>query len=246
MAITWSDVGVVLSSRKQGENFKIVNILTRNHGKSSGLVRIVGRNNFSVFSKVDVDLIMKSENSLGFWHKRTEKQNWARILHSDINVSVFQSICLVLDKILPHGSRYCRIYEFLEYLTENTGLNNDCMTNLYAFFELMLLKETGFGFDFSKCSMCGRQEELFFISPSTGRTASKECAYQYRDKLLVIPDIWKDWNNASSYEEIAHINISKADLRNSLYITWYFICKHMGPINNYFRSHIISERAKCA
>lgn len=239
----WSDIGVVLSNRKHGEKYKIVNIFTRDHGKVAGLFTIIQRNTFSMFSTVSVDLNKKNENDqFGFWNKSFEKQNWIHLFKSQTHILVLQSICLILDKLLPYGATYLKIFDFISHIADSMHFfSSGDIVKIYTYFEFIVLKEIGFGFDLDVCSICGNVEPLFYLSPKTGMGASRDCAILYKDKLFEIPKIWKQWQTISNYEEITKIHISYFDLLKSLKITGYFIEKNAIPIDNHFRNSIIYD-----
>ncbi|MDR2075124.1 MAG: recombination protein O N-terminal domain-containing protein, partial [Holosporales bacterium] len=231
----WSDTGVVLSSQKYGENYKMVSILTENHGKVLGLSRILNRNSFSLLSNVSVDMFKKNSSyNLGFWTKKHERQNWIYIFGSELHIMFCQSICLMLDKTLPQGVLYTNIFNFLTFLTKNLNdLSEEDIYVLHIYFEFLLLKETGFGFDI--------RHDVHFISPKTGRTVSENMGFSHKDKLFEMPKIWHKWNTIGEYREVLDAEICNIELLNSLKISWYFINKNICIIQNSFRDSIISK-----
>lgn len=241
--MVWSDSGIVLSSRKHGENFKIVSIFTKEHGKVSAISKTINRNAFSLFSNVSVELVRKNLlNDMGFWSKKFEKQNWIYVFNEELALLVCQSICLILDKILPVGVKFLTLFSFLEFILINIKtFSQKEILILYAYFEFLLLHESGFGFDLDRCSICGQKERVKFISPKTGRTASENCCASYRDKLFEIPDVWFYWKNRLFSEDITNSCVSYNDLSSSLKITWYFINKNIIETQNHFRDVIISR-----
>ncbi len=240
----WSDSGIVLSNRKYGENYKIVTILTKEHGKISALSNIISRNTFSLLSNVIVDLFSKKNDSLGFWKKKNEKQNWVYIFNSQTHLLVCQSICYICDKILPQGVKHLGIFNFLTFLVNQIGsISEHDAIKLYAYFEFLFLKESGFGFETEVCSICGKKENIHFISPKTGRTASKEClttTYNSKHSLFEMPTVWKIWDKVQSYREILGVEMGKDQLKNSMNITLHFINQNILDIQSHFRETIIS------
>ena len=146
--ISWSDVGIVLSAKKYGEKYKIVNVFTKKHGKISAMVSISKNNTFAIFSNVELDYSAKSVDSLGFWRLRSEKQTWVFSMNSENHILVCQSICFLLSKVLPLGVCHERLFEFTRYISDNLQLfsKKDIML-LYAYFEFILLDDIGFGMD---------------------------------------------------------------------------------------------------
>ena len=59
--------------------------------------------------------------------------------------------------------------------------------DLYLSWEIDLLKELGYALDLTRCSNCGRAENLAHLSPRTARAVCSECAAPYLDKLFELP-----------------------------------------------------------
>lgn len=239
----WSDSGIVLSNRKHGENLKIVSIFTKEHGRVAAMSKIINRNAFSLLSNVTVELIKQnSSDDIGFWLKKYEKQNWIYIFNIEICLLICQSICLILDKILPPGVKFIKLFCFLEFLLKyiNT-LSEKELLILYAYFEFIVLEESGFGFDLNCCSICHKKEKTEFISPKTGRTASKQCCFLHINKLFRVPEVWHFWGNNSGFDAVMQCDIGEKDLYASLEITWYFLRKNILDFPNYFRNKIMSQ-----
>jgi DNA repair protein RecO (recombination protein O) len=236
--MVWNDEGIVLSSRKYGEKRRFVNILTKEHGKTSGFYGIMNRNAFSVMSKVEINFI-KTHSNFGYWEKKIEQQNWIYLFNSKAHISMCQSICTLLDQALPFNLKYIKIYDFLVYIINSAKfLSQLDIVKLYTYFEFLLLNEIGFGFDLHECGVCGKSENLHFLSPKTGRAASRECAANYKGTLFVIPSFWKIFQNLTSYEEVISLEITESELKSSLNITWHFIRIHIPNVASYFRDSI--------
>lgn len=235
--IFWSDVGIVLSSKKHCEKYKIVDVFTKKHGKISGMVSISRCNKLSIFSNVEVDYSSKNEGSLGFWKTKDEKQNWIYALNSEAHTLICQSICFTLNKILPHGVCHENLFDFSQYISNNLHKFSKIEAlNLYAYFEFLLLDCSGFGLDLDTCCICGKREDVHYISPKTCHGASCECASKFdTSKLFEVPESWRNWKNGD-------IKYSKSqdDIKKSLSITGTFIEKNLSQVPNFFRSHVVN------
>ena len=63
----------------------------------------------------------------------------------------------------------------------------------YIGWERDLLAALGFGLDLSRCAVTGRQRDLAYVSPRTGRAVSRAAGLPYHDKLLALPEfLWRD------------------------------------------------------
>jgi len=52
--------------------------------------------------------------------------------------------------------------------------------------ELKLLEAIGFGLDFSKCVITSSVDDLYYLSPKTGKSVIKEIGEKYHNKLFII------------------------------------------------------------
>ena len=57
----------------------------------------------------------------------------------------------------------------------------------YLDWEISLLRDLGYALDLSRCSGCGRDTDLQFLSPRTGRAVCVSCAEPYVNKLYRLP-----------------------------------------------------------
>lgn len=143
--INWSDSGIVLSSRKHGEKYKIVDIFTQHHGKISAMFSLSKSSSFSIFSNVDIEYSSKTVTSLGFWKLKSENQNWIFLINSFQHIQVCQSIAYILNKVLPQAVPHEILFNVVRYISYNLkNFSNNEISTIYAYFELVLLREIGF------------------------------------------------------------------------------------------------------
>ena len=87
----------------------------------------------------------------------------------------------------------------------------------YIHWELNLLASLGYGLDLKKCAATGTTENLFYISPKSGKAVCKEKGLKYDKKLLRFPKILRDLGK--NYE------FNRSDLLDGLKITGFFLKK---------------------
>lgn len=144
MAI-WKDNGIVLSERKHGENYKIIDIFTHSHGIISSLANVSKFQRFAKLSSVKIEHISKDNFSIGFWKLLDEKQNYIYVIKSEKRMIVCQGICFALKKTLPQGVPHTRLFAFVEdFITSIDDFSDKDVLTLYAYFEFLLLEETGY------------------------------------------------------------------------------------------------------
>jgi len=92
-----------------------------------------------------------------------------------------------------------------------------------VFLEMTLLGYIGCGLDLSECAVSKEQENLVYISPSTGRAVSKEAGRTYHDKLFLLPQFLISDDQTKP---------SLAELLYALNVTKYFFTKFMKAQKN--------------
>jgi DNA repair protein RecO (recombination protein O) len=236
--IEWSDTGIVISLAKQSEKYRIVNIFTENHGNVSGMVSLSHDNKMAVFSRVNVVYRSKTESSIGFWRKKDERQVWIYFMNSQAHLLICQSICYLLNRVLPQNLQYRKLFKFIDEVSCSLHtLSTVESLGLYAYFELLLLSTIGFGIDLKVCGICGKAEVLTHILLDTCRGVSERCAANVQpDGLLQIPYCWKDWSE--TVDAMSVCKVSQSEIRKSLEITGLFLRRHTGIDCNHFRSSI--------
>ncbi len=143
--INWSDIGIVLSSRKHGEKYKIVDVFTQTHGKISAMFSLSRASSFSIFSNVNVDYSSKTYSSLGFWKLKSENQNWIFLINAYKHLQICQSMTFILNKVLPQGVPHKTLFNVVKYISYNLkNFSKYEVFTIYAYFEFVLLREIGF------------------------------------------------------------------------------------------------------
>jgi DNA repair protein RecO (recombination protein O) len=84
---------------------------------------------------------------------------------------------------------------------------------LYPRFELGLLAALGYGLDLGECALTGAREELAFVSPKTGRAASRTAGAPFAAKLLPLPPFLTD----------AHAEIAPGDTADAFALAGFFL-----------------------
>jgi DNA repair protein RecO (recombination protein O) len=82
----------------------------------------------------------------------------------------------------PHPALYGSTTALFDSLAEGGA-----WPALYAFWELALLAELGFGLDLENCAATGARSELIWVSPRSGRAVSRTAGAPYADRLLPLP-----------------------------------------------------------
>ena len=217
----WRDDGIVLSLRKHGESSVVVHLLTREHGRHSGLVR--GGNSkkqrgvLQPGNEVHANWRARLEEHLGSYSIELLNGHAARVLSDPGRLAAMSSACAVADICLPEREPHPDLFASLKALL--TVLIEEEWAAAYVAWELSLLAELGFGLDLSQCAVTGATDDLIYVSPKSGRAVSAEAGVEYREKLLPLPQFL-----------IGRGDAENAAFGDGLKLTGYFLDRYMlGP-----------------
>lgn len=199
---SWEDQGIVLSVRPHGENGAVVSLLTEGQGRHCGYVRGIHSAKMRALvqpgSMVSVDWQSRiSENLGGF--KFEQVRDYSSLISSDgIRLSALLSACSLCDATLPEREVHPGMFHGLKALMDILS-GGDEWGAAYVYWEIALLRELGFSLDLSKCAGGGRSDDLFYVSPRTGRAVSRDAGEPYKDKLLSLPSFLRPGSNSGEY-----------------------------------------------
>ena len=150
--MSWSDTGYLISKTKYNENSSIVEFYTKAHGKSTGIIfgstskKI--KNYLQIGNKFFLNYISKNDNKIGYFKVEILKA-FGPYFFEDKQRLLCLTSSLRLIKILPVESESNeKIFNLLDALFEI--LINDEWIKKYIFWELDLLKYTGYDLNLEK------------------------------------------------------------------------------------------------
>jgi DNA repair protein RecO (recombination protein O) len=215
----WSEEGIVLAARRHGETSAIVEVLTRGHGRSLGLVR-GGRSRslrpvLQPGNSVFVTWRARLEEHLGLFTAELAVARAARLMEDAFKLAGLGTVT-GLALLLPEREPHARIYDATVVLLDS--LEDDAIwPALLARWELGLLDELGFGLDLGRCAATGSNQSLAYVSPRSGRAVSLEAGEPYRDRLLRLPAFLADAGGSAEAPDVA----------DGLKLTGFFLERHI-------------------
>ena len=213
----WFDEGIILASRKYGENSHIVSIFTQNNGKHSGLVRGLSKNNIlQLGNLVSVRWRSRNEANLGCFQLELVQSFATRYLKDALRLSTISSACALIEKTLPERENYQNLYDCFKNMFDNIASDN--WAEIYVKWEVLLLASLGYGLNLSSCIATGAKDDLIYVSPKSGCAVSKIAGYEYQNILLPLPSFLI--KNETD-------NISSDDIAKGLKLTEYFFKRHI-------------------
>jgi DNA repair protein RecO (recombination protein O) len=202
--IEWVDNAIVLSARRHGETAAIVSLLTRAHGRHAGLVHGgAGRRARGVYepgNRVAASWRARLSEHLGHFACELVASRAAALLDDAPRLAALTAATALVDAALPEREPHVRLFDSLDRLIARLcGTAADlAWPGQYVRFELDLLADLGFGLDLSRCAATGREEDLAYVSPKTGRAVSAAAAEPYRDRLLPLPGFLTSRDDAAA------------------------------------------------
>ena len=229
----WVDQGIILSVRKYGEKGLITQILTENHGRHSGWLS--GHSSKNIVSQAQpgniVSVSWKSRlvEQMGNYRIELISSVSGKIFDNKLKILALSAMCSLLEKILPERQKYEEVYNasiaFLNLIIIDDDRNIDYWLEGYVKWEIGVLGSIGFALKLTECAVTGSKNDLYFVSPKTGKAVSKHGAGKFAPKLLALPFFLGGFVNVGSnfYNEIV------AGLKIT---TYFFENKLLASINN--------------
>jgi DNA repair protein RecO (recombination protein O) len=214
----WRDEGVLLAVRKHGESAAIIEVFTPSRGRHAGVVRGgAGRRMAPVLqpgAQLDVAWRARLEDHLGAYTVEPLQGRAAEVMGDPLALAGLTAVCSLLTFCLPerepHPELYARSIALLDALgAEQWGY-------AYLRWELALLDEMGFGLDLSACAVTGKNDDLAYISPRTGRAVTRTGAGDWADRLLPLPASLLGRSDAGT-----------EDILSGLSVTGHFLSGHL-------------------
>ncbi len=216
----WRDEGIVLSTRKHGENSVILEVFTETKGRHAGIVRGGTSRKMTPIlqpgSQVAVAWRARLADHIGSYTVEPVRSR-ASALGDRFALAGLNAVTSLLGFCLPerepHNALYQRTVPLLDLLD-----HEQIWALGYLQWELGLLRELGFSLDLQRCAVTGKTDDLVYVSPKTGRAVSAEGAGEWADKLLPLPPVLKKQGDAND-----------AEILQALGVTGYFLEYKLAP-----------------
>lgn len=212
----WEGCAIAIHARRHAENDAILEVFSKEHGRVSGYVYGGASSKKRAFLEPGQSLYLhwasKAEHQLGYFEKIEIQSPKCLSLTDGASLNAISTICTLLHFGLPEALPYPHLFDGTIILLD--AIENDiAWQSSYVRWEAGLLSDTGYGFDLSACALTGATENLKWVSPKTGRAASKEAGEPYKEKLLALPPFL-----------VSHENpIERGDIADGLALTGWFI-----------------------
>ncbi|MES0867920.1 DNA repair protein RecO [Pseudovibrio sp. SCP19] len=221
----WQAEGIVIGTRKQGENNILLEVLTPDKGRCLGLVR-GGRSRrqqpaLQLGNHLNLTWRARLDEHLGFFTVEPLQLRAAHLMQTARAIHGLQSLCAQI-RLLPERDPHPNLFHALDVILDHLE-DPQIGAALVLRFELELLNELGFGLDLTECAATGTTDELIWVSPKSGRAVCKTAGQPYASKLLTLPEFLK----APQARLSQNIQISKGDMEAGFSLTGYFLFKYI-------------------
>jgi DNA repair protein RecO (recombination protein O) len=201
----WEDRGLIIGVRKHGESSVILEVLTRAHGRHTGLVR-GGRSRamqpiLQAGNSVDLTWRARLEEHLGTFVVEGDRLRAAHLMQSALGLHGLHHLAGLL-RLLPERDPHAELWHLAEILADR--LDDPTLGPVLMLrFELALLAGLGFGLDLSECTLSGATEDLVYVSPKSGRAVARSAGEPWRDRLLRLPAFLLTGEDEADSNELA-------------------------------------------
>jgi DNA repair protein RecO (recombination protein O) len=186
----WQEPAAVLEVVPYGEGDALVTVLTAGLGAWRGLAK--GGNSRAKTSLwqpgnlVSARWVARHEDQLGSLTGELVHPGAAMAMDDRVSLAVLNAACALAAGALPERESHPAAFAGLARLLAGMGVAGAALPGL-VLWELDLLRELGFGLDFSASALAGDNDRLAFVSPRTGRAVSLSGAGEWADRLLKLP-----------------------------------------------------------
>lgn len=179
--------GFLIALKPINERDVIARVFTRDYGVMVGVMRgaIVAKKNKPMVGQFGAAVWnARVDSQLGVFHWEIEKNIAALVMNNQRDLLQLNAAFELLATLLPEREEYTKLFcdtcELIDGLVRQ-------LPDAYLKWEINLLGELGYALDLSRCSGCGTNVNLNYLSPKTGRAVCDKCAAPYINKVYKLP-----------------------------------------------------------
>ena len=199
----WRDTGILLSTRKHGENALILEVFTPAHGRHMGVLKGGTSRRMAPHLQPGAQLALtwkaRLEDHMGAFTAEPERSRAGTALAHRLALTGLNATLALLSFCLPEREPHVPLYHRSESLLDLLG-QPDLWPLAYLRWELALLEDLGFGLDLTRCAATGSTDDLIYLSPKSGRAVSRAGAGTWADRMLPLPPVLRGKGDAPDSE----------------------------------------------
>ena len=217
--IEWRDEAVLLATRPIGETSVIIDVFTPTMGRHAGVVRGGTSRKIAPIlqpgAQMSVQWKARLDQHLGAFTVEPIRSRAALVMNDRLALAGLSAVCALLNHVLPerqaHAPLYVRTVQLLDLLGQG-----DVWPLAYLQWELALLEEMGFGLDLRACAVTGRNDELIYVSPKSGRAVGAQAAGEWAERMLPLPPVLAGFGDSNDAEIVAALRTTGHFIANRL------------------------------
>jgi len=180
----------VLAARAHGETGAIVDLLTEEKGRYVAHVAGGASRRMRPFLQAGARVIVRYRSrtfeQLGSAVLEPVGEGPAALFDDPLALAGLSAAAAVAQGALPEREPHPGAFLAFEALAA-AFVHPEVWPAVFVRYEVGLLEELGFGFDFSRCAATGSTDDLVYVSPKSGRAVSRDAGAPYRDRMLALP-----------------------------------------------------------
>jgi len=181
--------GILINLRPFSERDVVAHIFTRDNGLLAGVLRggAATKKNKPLVGQVGTAIWnARLDSQLGVFHFESEKNLSAALMLNSDCLKLMNAAFALIYALIPEREPFADLYtNTLQLLSDLSA--TDSPYNAYLKWEINFLRDLGYALDLTKCSGCGKTENLCYLSPKTGRAVCADCGDPYMDRLYKLP-----------------------------------------------------------
>ncbi|WP_209425180.1 DNA repair protein RecO [Pararhodobacter sp. SW119] len=225
----WEAEGIALRIRPHGESAAILTALTADRGVHAGVVRGgAGRRLAPVLqpgAHLHLHWRARLNDHLGAYTVEPLRAHAAALMADPDRLAALSAVCALAAFALPEREPQPRLFAATLGLLARLAAGGPWF-GAYLAWERLLLEETGYGLDLTRCALSGATEGLTLISPRTGRAVTAAAAGAYAARLLPLPRLLAD---PDAMPADAAPDDARAEMAQGLATTGHFLARVLAP-----------------
>jgi len=209
----WREDAILLAVRRHGESAAIIEVFTPSHGRHAGVVRGGASRKLAPIlqpgAQLDVTWRARLEDHIGAFQVEPLRSRSVMAMQDRLSLAGLNAVTALLCFCLPERATYPRLYQETERLLDLLG-QMDLWPLAYLKWEVSLLRDMGYALELDRCAVSGRDDDLIYVSPKTGRAVSRAGAGEWAARLLPLPPVLRgdghgpDEEVARAFETTGH------------------------------------------
>lgn len=220
------DIGIIIGHKALKETSSIITVLTKHHGMYSGIISRKSKQKTSIYQAgnlVDFFWQARLHEDIGLAKCELIRAYSSFVITDKSKLYALNSIISLIKRLFHERQEHAKFFEKLELYIKNLVISFDFKQ--YIDMELEMLTELGYGLDLTKCAKTGSGQNLYYVSPKSGKAVSKNAGEAYKDKLLLLPQFLL---NQSLNENLAdNMKREFEQKKQALDLTGYFLNRYL-------------------